>query len=188
MDALHQKLGRESHRVMISGLFLPESAIDDLKKLQEKAASGAEITFTADIVTALSVSKMVIEHFAAEQQVGAAQQIAYTLVLAENPPLPPPAEVSSFGGLRMTSDRAILVLTQVRWEMCWRPSKSRRVPSWKRLMLRLNLVDQVQALASLGDLLSAGNPISPVVNKVNELKQLGPAIQTLSKLLGGQPS
>ena len=43
--SLHQKLGRESHRVRLAGLLLPETAADDLKKLQEKAASGAEVTF-----------------------------------------------------------------------------------------------------------------------------------------------
>ena len=96
---LHHKLGRRSHRVSLCGMLLPETATDDLKKLQEKAASGDEVTFTADITTALEVQKMVIESFRAEQFVGPVGQIYYAIVLAESPQLPPPAEVSAFGGL-----------------------------------------------------------------------------------------
>ena len=64
---LHQRLGRASHRVLIDGYLLPATATDDLKTLQEKASAGAEVTFTADITTALSIQKMVIESFQAEQ-------------------------------------------------------------------------------------------------------------------------
>lgn len=184
---LHQKLGRRSHRVMLSGVLLPETAADDLKKLQEKAAAGAEVTFTADITTALSVTKMVIERFAAEEQVGAAEQIGYTLVLAEDPPLPPPAEVSSFGGLDdfglgdLGFDPGALgdVLDTI---------EEQAGAIMETVDAALDVVNQVQALASLGDLLSVGNPIKPVVDKVGELNQLGPAIQTLSGLLGGPTS
>jgi hypothetical protein len=67
---LHQRLGRRSHRVTLAGVLLVETAKDDLKTLQQKATSGAEVTFTADIATALEVQHMVIESFAAEQEVG----------------------------------------------------------------------------------------------------------------------
>src|SRR5690348_11668703 len=67
---LHQKLGRRSHRVELSGFLLPDTATDDLKKLQEKSSKGEEVTFTADITTALKIDKMVIERFQAEQRVG----------------------------------------------------------------------------------------------------------------------
>src|SRR5262245_4149486 len=96
---LHQRLGRRSHRVLLAGVLLPDTADDDLAKLQQKASSGDEVSFTADIATALEIDKMVIESFVAEQRVGPAGQIAYRIALAESPPLPPPAEVSSFGGL-----------------------------------------------------------------------------------------
>src|SRR5262252_671407 len=78
---LHQKLGRRSHRITLAGVLLSDSAKDDLAKLQDKASSGAEVSF------------------AAEQEPGAGGQFRYLLTLAESPPLPPPAEVSSFGGL-----------------------------------------------------------------------------------------
>src|SRR5207344_1630404 len=84
---------------VLCGALLSQTAADDLKKLQEKASSGEEITFTADITSALDVDKMVIESFIAEQRVGPAGQYIYRIVLAESPPLPPPAELSSFGGL-----------------------------------------------------------------------------------------
>src|SRR3989442_4240548 len=96
---VHQKLGRRSHRVVLSGLLLPETAADDLKTLQEKAASGAEVTFAADIATALDVDHMVIESLAVEQAVESGGAYAYTVALVESPPLPPPAELSPFGGL-----------------------------------------------------------------------------------------
>src|SRR5262245_17929574 len=96
---LHQKLGRRSHRVVGSGFLLPDTAADDLKSLQEKAAAGEEVTFTADITSALEVEKMVIASLAADQDVGRESQYAYTLELVESPPLPAPAQLEAFGGL-----------------------------------------------------------------------------------------
>jgi phage protein U len=96
---IQQKVGRRSHRVVLSGVLLPDTADDDLKTLQDKTAAGDEVSFTADITTALEIEHMVIEALAAEQAVGAAGQYSYTVVLAESPPLPPPAELSPFGGL-----------------------------------------------------------------------------------------
>ncbi|WP_261574877.1 hypothetical protein [Frankia gtarii] len=95
----HQRLGRWSHRVTISGLLVGEDAADDLASLQKLARDGTATTFTADIVTALEIQRVVVESFVAEQVVGRPGQYAYTVVLAESPPLPPPARVSAFGGL-----------------------------------------------------------------------------------------
>lgn len=95
----HQRLGRRSHRVTVSGILVGDSADDDLASLQGFAKDGTETTFTADIVTALEVQQVVVESLAVEQVVGRPHQYAYTVVIAENPPLPPPAEVTSFGGL-----------------------------------------------------------------------------------------
>src|SRR6266542_4482563 len=78
---LHQKLGRRSHRVELSGFLLPGTSADDLGKLQDKALKGEEVTFSADITTALKIDKMVIEEFRAEQRVGPQGQIAYHIVL-----------------------------------------------------------------------------------------------------------
>ncbi|MBC6459911.1 hypothetical protein [Actinomadura sp. HBU206391] len=95
----HQRLGRGSHRVHVSGVLLGDTAADDLAALQALVKDGAQTTFTADIVTALELQQVVVESFVAEQVVGRAGQYAYTVVVAEDPPLPAPAEVGAFGGL-----------------------------------------------------------------------------------------
>jgi hypothetical protein len=175
---LHQKLGRRSHRVVLQGLLLPASAVEDLKKLQEKASSGGEVSFTADIASALSVEKMVIEFFSAEQQVGPAGQVAYRIVLAESPPLPPPAEVSPFGGLGdfglgdLGFDPGTLgdVLSEI---------QDQAGAVMNAVDSALDAVGQLQALTSLGDLTGIGNLIKPISDKVGELAELGPAIDGL---------
>jgi phage protein U len=172
---LHQKLGRASHRVLLSGFLLPATATDDLKTLQEKAASGAEVTFVADIATALAVDKMVIESFVAEQEIGPTGQVAYALVLAESPPLPPPAEVTSFGDLGVEGfDPAALgdVLGNIADEAG---------AVMGAVDTALAAVEQLQALAGLGDLANVGNPIRPISDKVEELSALGPAVASLAK-------
>ncbi|HEY3699174.1 MAG TPA: hypothetical protein VGK97_07565 [Spongiibacteraceae bacterium] len=181
---LHQKLGRRSHRVALAGFLLPDTATDDLKKLQEKASAGGEVTFSADITTALSVDKMVIESFVAEQQVGPAGQIGYHIVLAESPPLPPPAELSSFGGLGgfglgdLGFDAGALggVLGDI---------ADQAGAVMDAVDTALDAVQQISALANLADLANIGNPIKPLSDKVGELKSMGPAVDTLSAAVKG---
>lgn len=97
---VQQRAGRPSHRIVIEGLLIGDGAKDALGKLQAAATSGEELTFAADITSALDLSKVVIRGLAAEEAAGRAQRIAYRLDLAESPPLPPPAQVSGgFGGL-----------------------------------------------------------------------------------------
>lgn len=181
---LHQKLGRASHRVSIDGFLLPATATDDLKTLQEKASSGAEVTFTADITTALSIQKMVIESLRAEQEVGVAGQTRYHLVLAESPPLPPPAEVSAFGGLGdfglgdLGFDRGALgdVLGDV---------SNAAGGIMSAASSALDAVDQLKSLASLGNLASVGNPVKPLADQVGTLAGVVEAMKGLGKGLRG---
>src|SRR5437764_1788383 len=169
---LHQRLGRRSHRVLLSGALLPDTAAGDLEKLQGKAAAGDEVTFTADITTALTIDKMVIEAFRAEQQVGPAGQITYSIALAESPPLPPPAEISAFGGLGdfglgdLGFDPGALgsVLDDI---------QSAADTVMQAADSAISAVEKLSALASLGDLANVGNPVKPVVDKVAELGALG---------------
>jgi hypothetical protein len=185
---LHQKLGRRSHRVFLAGFLLPESAADDLKTLQDKAAAGDEVSFVADITSALEIEHMVIESFRAEQEVGPAGQIGYALVLAENPPLPPPAELSPFGGLndfglgRMGFDPDALgdVLDDV----------AAQAGELSDLAdAALDAAEGLQALASLGDLGNLANPIRPLAEEAGSLRQIGSALSGLSgsigRLIGG---
>jgi phage protein U len=176
---LHQKLGRRSHRVVLSGVLLPEAATDDLKKLQEKATAGGEVTFTADIATALSIQKMVIESFVAEQQPGRPGQFAYALSLAESPPLPPPAEVSAFGGLDdfglgdMGFDVGALgdVLGDI---------ADQAGALMEAVDAAMDVVQQLEALASLANIADIGNPIKPLTDKLGELSALGEPIKGLT--------
>jgi hypothetical protein len=177
---LHQKLGRHSHRVQISGLLLSDTATDDLQKLQEKASSGDEVSFTADITSALSIDKMVIEAFVAEQVIGPAGQIAYAITLAESPPLPPPAEVSAFGGLGdfglgdLGFDPGALggVLDDI---------AAQAGGIMDAVDSALDAVQQLQALSNLADLADIGNPIKPIADKVKELGALAPAVEALTQ-------
>jgi phage protein U len=176
---LHQKVGRRSHRVMLSGLLLPDTATDDLKSLQEKAAAGEEVTFTADITTALSIQKMVIESFVAEQQPGRPGQFAYAITLAESPPLPPPAEVSAFGGLDdfglgdMGFDPGALgdVLGDIV------DQAGGLMDAVDAAMDVVKTLDALAGLASIGDI---GNPIKPLSDKVGELSSLGDSVGGLA--------
>ena len=181
---LHQKLGRGSHRVVLRGLLLPTSAAEDLKKLQEKASAGDEVTFTADITTALEVEKMVIESFRAEQSVGPAGQVAYELVLAESPPLPPPAELEPFGGLGgfglgdLGFDPGALgdVLGEI---------QDQAGAVLDAADAALSAVEQLSSLASLADLASLSNPLSPILDTASQLAQVGPAAKGLLDALRG---
>jgi len=180
---LHQKVGRASHRVMLAGAFLPDTSTDDLKKLQTKAAAGAEVTFTADITTALDVQKYVIESIAAEQVAGVAGQLTYRIVLSESPPLPAPAQVEAFGGLGdfglgdLGFDPSVLggVLGDISDAAGAIMSAADGV---------MDAVKSVAALGSLGDLANIGNPVAPLVDKVKELDNVAPLVTKLSASIG----
>src|SRR4051812_14162174 len=182
---VHQRLGRRSHRVMLAGALLPETAVDDLKALQEKASAGEEVTFASDITTALEVEHMVVESFTAEQVVGAASQYTYAIVLAESPPLPPPAELSPFGGLGdfglgdLGFDPGALddLLGDV-LDQAGALSDG--------LDAALDAVDAISSLAALAnlDLGDLSNPLRPISDKVGELGAIGQSAADLIAQFG----
>jgi len=96
---LQQRSGRPSQRIRIVGLLLGEGAMDALGKLQSAALAGQELTFSSDITTALDLQRVIIASLRAGTVAGFPQQLRYEVLLVESPPLPPPAQVSSFGGL-----------------------------------------------------------------------------------------
>jgi hypothetical protein len=96
---LQQRSGRPSHRVLLSGLLFGDAAAGDLATLQDAAAAGEELTFAADITTALELQRVVVTHLRAVEDSGIPGLFAYEIGLAESPPLPPPAELEPFGGL-----------------------------------------------------------------------------------------
>jgi hypothetical protein len=97
-DAL-QRAGRGSHRIWIRGILAGDDALTTLGELQRLAASGEEISFAADITTALELERVVVAELRAQAVAGTAAVVGYDIHLVESPPLPPPAEVSGFGGL-----------------------------------------------------------------------------------------
>jgi hypothetical protein len=173
---VHQKLGRRSHRVALAGVLVGETAADDLKSLQEKAAAGDEVVFTADISTALEVEKMVIDSLAAEQDVGGGR-FSYELELVESPPLPPPAELSPFGGLGdfgvgdlgFDTDALGGLLDDV---------LDQAGSITDAIDAAMDAVDAIGALGSLADLGDLSNPLKPVTDKIGELSELGSGIVT----------
>jgi hypothetical protein len=182
--AVHQRLGRRSHRVVLSGLLVSDAAADDLATLQRKASGGEEVTFAADITTALEVEKMVIASLAAEQSVGAPGQFAYTIVLEESPPLPPPAELSPFGGLGdfgvgdLGFDPGALgdVLGDI---------SDQAGALGDALDAAMSAVEGIGALASLGDIGSLTNPLTALTDTVGSVAELGASVGETVEELGG---
>jgi phage protein U len=167
----HQRLGRRSHRVTLSGVLVGDTAADDLSALQKLARDGTETTFTADIVTALEVQNVVVESLAAEQVVGRPGQYAYTVVVAENPPLPPPAEVSSFGGLEGFGDLGFDGLDDVLSGIA-----DQAGALTDALDSALDAVGAAAQLAGIGDLSGVGNPLKPLTDSVGAIGGVGDAV------------
>lgn len=96
---LQQNIGRLSHQLFISGTLFGSEAASELETLQQTAANGEELTFAANIVSALELQKVVISQFRVVESAAQANNWQYEIVLQESPPLPPPAQVQGFGGL-----------------------------------------------------------------------------------------
>lgn len=96
---VQQRTARPSHRIRIEGVLAGDAAKDQLATLQGAAGAGEELTFAADITSALDLQKIVITGFRAAEVSGLPNRLAYELELAESPPLPPPAVLEGFGGL-----------------------------------------------------------------------------------------
>jgi hypothetical protein len=153
---LVQRPSRPSHVVYLAGLIAGQTAKDDLAKLQSAAAAGADMTFAADITTALELQKVVVTWFRAVELAGEPNRWSYEMVLVESPPLPPPAQVEAFGGLDdfglgdLGFDTDILGdLEGLAGDIAAAADKA------------LDVVNQLDALAGLGDL-TAGGLLQPM--------------------------
>lgn len=177
--ALQQRLARGSHRIRLEGLLVGEEALDALETLQQAAADGEELTFSADITRALDLQQVVITHFYAAEAAGRPQCFRYVIDLAESPPLPPPAQVGAFGGLGdfglgdLGFDTDILGdLQDLAGDIAGAVDDA------------LGVIDQLGALANLANLdaLSAGGLFEPLEAPVDQVRTLG---STLSGAAGG---
>jgi hypothetical protein len=166
---LQQRSGRPSHRIAIAGLLFGEGAADQLSSLQTAAATGEELTFAADITTALDLQKVVITSFRAVEIAGTPSRFAYEVALAESPPLPPPAEVSGFGfgGLDDFGLGDLGFDTDILGDLA---DLADQVAS--AVNDALDVIDTLSALANLGDLGGIGGVFDPLNAPVEKVGQI----------------
>jgi hypothetical protein len=74
---VQQRAARRSHRMRVRGLAIGPEAGDQLSKLQQAAAGGEELTFAADIASALELQRVVITGFRAVEEAGRPSHYAY---------------------------------------------------------------------------------------------------------------
>jgi hypothetical protein len=177
---LQQRAGRPSHQIHIVSLLAGSEAKGQLETLQQAAATGEELTFVADISSALDLQKVVITGFRSLEVAGHPQLYHCQISLAESPPLPPPAQVSGFGGLDdfglgdLGFDTDILGdLEDLAGDIAGAVDDA------------LAAIDQLSALANL-DGLSLDGVLAPMDTVVSEVGQIASgftdAAQTLSNL------
>lgn len=148
-----QNLGRASHVIGLAGVIVGEDAADKLSTLQEKAASGEELDFTADITTALELAKVVVVDARFTAEAGRPNRYGFELTLRESPPLPPPAEASPFGGL----DGLDLGFdTDIMGDVLDAAGALQAA-----VEAATEAIQQIAALAGLADL-ALGNPLTPM--------------------------
>jgi HAMP domain-containing protein len=178
---LQQNAGRLSHRIRIQGILFGDTAADALKSMQQAALDGAELTFSADITSALDLQKVVITSLRAVEAAGQQNRFSYALMLAESPPLPPPAEISGFGGLDdfglgdLGFDTDILGDLQ---DLAGEVSGA--------IDAALDVIDQLSALANLANLdaLQVGNFMAPITRTTGEIGELASKFKDAARGLG----
>ncbi len=178
---LQQRSGRPSHRVRIAGLLQGDGVADQVKQLQEAAQSGEEQTFAADITKALDLQKVVITALRVVETAGVPDCYAYDLALAESPPLPPPAQISGFGGLDDFGLGDLGFDTSLLGELRGAVGEiAGAVES------ALDVVQQLGALANVGDLGNLGSFMQPMQTAIDNAggigTQLGQATGGLAKV------
>jgi len=168
---LQQRTNRLSHRVRIEGTLFGDSAAEDLKSLQQAAANGEEVTFSADISKALDLQKVIISNFYATEGGGHANFFRYDLDLTESPPLPPPAQVSGFGGLDDFGLGDIGFDTDILGDIANAASGIAGAVNDA-----LNVVDALSALTNL-DGLDLGNFLKPMSDSAGRVSSIGGNVQ-----------
>jgi hypothetical protein len=162
-------------------MLFGDSAADDLASLQGAAQAGGELSFAADITTALDLQKVVITSFRAAEEAGRPNQFTYEVWLAESPPLPPPAELDPFGGLGdfglgdLGFDTPGLLddLAGVAGDIAGAVNQA------------LDVIDQLGALADLGGLNLDGGFMAPIGGAVSSVTDLAAGFGDAARGLGG---
>lgn len=172
---LQQRTSRRSHRILITGVLAGDTAADDLKKLQDAAAAGDELDFSSDITSALDLKKVVIAEIRSAEAAGEPNRFGYSLVLVESPPLPPPAQLSGFGGLDdfglgdLGIDPGMLGdLADMAGDIAGAVNQA------------MNALDTLSALAS-GAALNIGGLLQPIQGVTQQLGAVAPQMQKAMK-------
>jgi len=180
-----QRAGRGSHSIWIRGVFSGEKALDDLGSLQGLTATGAEVTFSADITTALELERVVVADLRAQAVAGTQNLVTYEICLVESPPLPPPAEVSAFGGLDDFGLGDLGFDTDLMGDLA---SLADDVAGAVDAVMEA--ADQLAALAALGSI-DVGGPLQPLADTIGGVGQAASTFAdvtaSLSALLGDGP-
>jgi hypothetical protein len=179
-----QALGRTSHEIQLAGTIVGEEALETLRSIQEKASAGGEVTFHADIVTALEVEHSVVVEAEFVETAGRPDHYDYFLHLRESPPLPEPVDVGPFGGLDGfgIDDLGFDGLPDVLDDI------SNLAEQAQGALDAVNdAINTLGALASLGDL-AVDSPVGPLQQegeKLSGLAEAASAVGSLGELLGG---
>jgi hypothetical protein len=163
---VQQRLGRGSHVIELAGVIVGDGARDALEKLQKKAASGDEVVFHADVVSALDIQKVVVARADFRESAGRPDRYEYRLLLVESPPLPPPAELQPFGGL----DGVDLGFdTDVLGDIAGAAGSLQDAVEAVG-----GALGDLQKLAAFGDL-GLGNPVEPIQSEAGKVGSVGTA-------------
>lgn len=178
-----QRAGRGSHAIRIAGVLRGETAADDLAALQTAASGGEEVPFAADITTALELQKVVITDLRATAVAGFEQLVTYELDIVESPPLPPPAEVSGFGGLDGFGLGDLGFDTDIMGDLAGLADDLAGAVD-----AVMDAADQLAALAALSSI-DIGGPLAPLGESVDAVADVasgfGSIASSLTDLLGG---
>jgi hypothetical protein len=178
---VQQRSGRPSHRIRIRGELMGTDVADRLTALQQAASAGEELTFAADITTALELQHVVVTWFAATQVAGVPHRCAYEVHLAESPPLPPPASLDAFGGLDDFGLGDLGFDTDILGDIA---DLAGDVAS--AVDQALDAVAALQSLAALaGGLPDASGLLGPLAAPVEEVARIGETFRTAGASLGG---
>jgi hypothetical protein len=172
---LQQRSNRRSHRIHITGVIAGETGLDELKKLQDAASGGEELDFSADITSALDLQKVVITDLRSVESAGEPGRFLYTMLLAESPPLPPPAQLGGFGGLDDFGFGDLGFDTDILGDIAGLAGDIAGAVNDA-----LGVIDALSSLANL-DGLQVGGILQPMQGVVDKLGSIGPSLQTAVK-------
>jgi hypothetical protein len=167
---LQQRTSRRSHRIFIRGVLSGDAAADELKKLQDAAAAGAELDFSSDITSALDLQKVVIAELRSSESAGEPNRFDYALSLVESPPLPPPAQLSSFGGLDDFGLGDLGFDTDILGDLAGMAGDIAGAVD-----AAMSAIDTLSALA--GGALNVGSILEPMQNATGKLSAIAPQMQ-----------